>query len=53
MKMLNYLRFFTIFFWAFGTTLAAQDLDLQRLLQNDPNLKAQIDAFSSSNAKHD
>jgi protein involved in polysaccharide export with SLBB domain len=53
MKMLNYVRFFTIFFWAFGTALAAQDLDLQRLLQNDPNLKAQIDALSSSNAKPD
>ena len=51
MTMLNFLRFFVIVLLGLGTGLAAQGVDLQRLLQNDPSLKKQFDALNSGNSE--
>ena len=47
MIMLNLFRSILFGFVLLGTGLAAQGVDLQRLLQNDPDLQKQIDAFES------
>ena len=44
--MLNLVRSILFGFVLLGTGLAAQGVDLQRLLQNDPDLKKQIDAWN-------
>ena len=49
--MLNLVRSILFGFVLLGTGLAAQGVDLQRLLQNDPDLQKQIDALSLSNSQ--
>ena len=44
--MLNLVRSILFGFVLLGTGLAAQGVDLQRLLQSDPDLKKQIDAWN-------
>ena len=46
MIMLNLFRSILFGFVLLGTGLAAQGVDLQRLLQSDPDLKKQIDAWN-------
>ncbi|MDB4020282.1 SLBB domain-containing protein [Planktomarina temperata] len=49
--MLNLVRSILFGFVLLGTGLAAQGVDLQRLLQNDPDLKKQIDALNLGNSQ--
>ena len=49
--MLNLLRSILFGFVLLGTGLAAQGVDLQRLLQNDPGLQKQIDALNLGNSQ--
>ncbi|MDB0043791.1 SLBB domain-containing protein [Planktomarina temperata] len=49
--MLNLVRSILFGFVLLGTGLAAQGVDLQRLLQNDPDLQKQIDALSLGNSQ--
>lgn len=51
MIMLNLFRSILFGFVLLGTGLAAQGVDLQRLLQNDPDLQKQIDALSLGNSQ--
>ena len=44
--MLNLVRSILFGFYLLGTGLASQGVDLQRLLQSDPDLKKQIDAWN-------
>ena len=49
--MLNLVRSILFGFVLLGTGLAAQGVDLQRLLQNDPDLQKQIDALNLGNSQ--
>ena len=49
--MLNLFRSILFGFVLLGTGLAAQGVDLQRLLQNDPDLQKQIDALNLGNSQ--
>ena len=49
--MLNLFRSILFGFVLLGTGLAAQSVDLQRLLQNDPDLQKQIDALNLGNSQ--
>ncbi len=49
--MLNLFRSIFFGFVLLGTGLAAQGVDLQRLLQNDPDLQKQIDALNLGNSQ--
>ena len=51
MIMLSLFRSILFGFVLLGTGLAAQGVDLQRLLQNDPDLQKQIDALSLGNSQ--